>query len=261
MNTLSILDYNIWFDKYNMAERTISLIDVIEEKKPDILLLQEVTPKVFEILVMTLNKLGYKHNFPEVINKSYDCCIFSKFPIIEKNYNDFNNTRMGRALITSVIEFPIIIKNGDNLNVENINILLGTSHFESVFDKKYSNIKKDQYLYVQQYLDNKKEYKYIIFGGDTNIINEDETKSFFKDIHWNDVWDDIENQEENNYTYDTETNKNLIMRGIKNLKSRIDRILYKGDIIVRDFELIKEGNFIIPPSDHHGLYVKLEIIV
>ena len=46
MNTISILDYNIWFDKYNMAERTISLIDVIEEKKPDILLLQEVARDV-----------------------------------------------------------------------------------------------------------------------------------------------------------------------------------------------------------------------
>jgi len=261
MNTLSILDYNIWFDKYNMAERTLSLIDVIEDKKPDVLLLQEVTPTVFEILVMTLNKLGYIYNFPEMITKSYDCCIFSKFMITENNYNDYNNSKMGRALITSVIEFPVIIKNGDNLNVENVNVLLGTSHFESFFDKKHSNIKKEQYLYAQKYLDNKKQYKYIIFGGDTNIANDDENKSFFKNIYWNDVWDDIENQEDQNYTYDTETNKNLIMRGIKNLRSRIDRILYKGDIVVRNFELIKEGNFIIPPSDHHGIYVKLEILV
>ena len=261
MNTISILDYNIWFDKYNMAERTISLIDVIEEKKPDILLLQEVTPKVFEILTMTLSKLGYKYNFPEVISKSYECFIFSKYQIIDNNYNEYDNSRMGRALITSVIEFPVIITNGNEFNIENINILVGTSHFESFFDKKYSNIKKEQYKYAQKYLDNKKEYKYIIFGGDTNIANDDENKSFFKDKLWNDVWDDIENQEENEYTYDTETNKNLIMRGIKNLRSRIDRVLYKGDIVVREFELIKEGNFIIPPSDHHGLYVKLEIIV
>jgi exonuclease III len=265
MNTLSILDYNIWFDKYNMAERTISLIDVIEEKKADVLLLQEVTPKVFEILIMTLTKLGYTNYFPEIILKPYDCVIFSKFPIVDNNYKNYNNTKMGRALITATIQFPVIIKNGNELNVKNINILLGTSHFESFFEKKYSNIKKDQYLCVKEYLDNKKddkkEYKYIIFGGDTNITNDDEDKSFFKDISWNDIWDDIENQEENKYTYDTETNKNLIMRGIKNLRSRIDRILYKGDIVVREFELIKEGNFIIPPSDHHGLFTRLEIII
>jgi exonuclease III len=261
MNTLSILDYNIWFDKYNMAERTISLIDVIEEKKPDVLLLQEVTIKVFEILTITLSKLGYNHYYPEKVTNTYDCFIFSKYPMKSNNYDEYTNSRMERALITSVIEFPIIMKNGDELNVINTNILIGTSHFESLFDKKYTNIKKDQYLYAKSLLDQKKEYKYVIFGGDTNITNDDENKSFFKDKQWYDAWDDIENQEENNYTYDTETNKNLIMRGIKNLKSRIDRILYKGDIIVRDFELIKEGNFIIPPSDHHGIFVKLEIIV
>ena len=265
MNTLSILNYNIWFDKYNMAERTLSLIEVIEEKKADILLLQEVTPKVFEILVMTLTKLGYNNYFPETITKSYDCVIFSKFPIVDNNYKEFDNTQMGRALITASIEFPIIIKNENELNIKNIYILLGTSHFESLFEKKCSNIKKEQYLFVKQYLDNKKynnkDYKYIIFGSDTNIVNSDEDKSFFKDITWSDVWNDIDNQKENEFTYDTETNKNLIMRGIKNLRSRIDRILYKGDIVVREFELIKEGNFIIPPSDHHGLFTRLEIII
>jgi len=261
MNTISILDYNIWFDKYNIAERTISLIDVIEEKKPDILLLQEVTVKVFEILTLTLSKLGYTYYYPEKVINIYDCFIFSKYPMKSNSYNEYSNSRMERALITSVIEFPIIIKNGENLHITTADILIGTSHFESLFDKKNANIKKDQYLYAKSLLDQQTEYKYVIFGGDTNITNEDENKSFFKDTQWNDVWDDIENQEENNYTYDTETNKNLIIRGIKNLKSRIDRILYKGDIIVRNFELIKEGNFIIPPSDHHGIFVKLEIIV
>jgi exonuclease III len=261
MNTISILDYNIWFDKFNITERTISLIDVIEDKKPDILLLQEVTIKVFEILKITLNKLGYIYRFPEIINKPYECCIFSKFMIIKNEHNQFENSYMDRELITTVIEFPVIIKNKDTLNIENINILLGTAHFESMFDKKGSLIKKEQFAYTQKYFDNQKEYKYIIFGGDTNISNNEEDKLFFKNSQWTDVWDEIENQEENKYTYDTETNKNLIMRGIKNLRRRIDRILYKGDIVVRYFEMIKDGNFIIPPSDHHGIFVKLEIII
>jgi exonuclease III len=263
MNTLSILDYNIWFDKHYLAERTLSLIDVIEEKKPDVILMQEVTKKVFEVLILTLTKLGYKYSYPEIINKTYDCIIFSRFPIIETNIVDYDNSRMIRSLITVVIEYPLMCKDKNELiALENTKIVIGTSHFESFFEKKYSEIKKNQYICAKNELDNlSKKYKYVIFGGDTNIANEEEEKSFFKnDNNWIDTWKDFDSDPNNEYTYDTQTNKNLIFRGIKNLRGRTDRILYKGDMITRKYELITEGNFIIPPSDHHGIYVKLEII-
>ena len=262
MNTLSVLDYNIWFDTYNMAERTMSLIDVIEDKKPDVILLQEVRPKIAEILDMALSKLGYVSHFPDAINESYNCMIFSKYKMRNIAWHPYTNSNMGRGLVTALINFPIISKINNDINISSIDILLATTHFESIFDKKHSDVKIDQYQYVKNELD-AESIKYIIFGSDTNIANENEDKLFFKDKYWNDAYDDCayDNKDDNNYTYDTETNKNLIMRKIKNLRSRIDRILYKGDMNIQHFELIKEGNFIIPPSDHHGIFVKFEIIV
>lgn len=262
MNTLSLLDYNIWFDKFNLAERTLSLIDVIEETKPDVITLQEVTKKVHEVLITTLSKFGYLNYYPKTIDGSYDCAIFSKYPIINSKKIEFENSKMNRSLRTSVIEYPLMSKDKDDLvNIEQIKVVIATAHYESLFKPKDSLIKKEQFEITKMELDNlSKEYQHIILGCDTNIITDEDKLFLTKDINWRDAWIEFGRDKEKEYTYDTETNKNLIQRGIKNLRSRVDRIIYRGDMICRKFELITDGNFIILPSDHHGLYVKLELL-
>ena len=261
MNVLTVLDYNIWFDSYSRAERTMSLIDIIEDKKPDIICLQEVIDKVYKVLLMTLSKLGYLYHYPETITNAYQCAIISRYPIKETKQIEFDNSRMDRNLIITIIEFPIMTKVKDDIIIENIDIAIATSHFESLFKVKYTAVKKEQFAVAKKELDQlSKECHSVIFGCDTNIIGNEDQYFLTKDAEWKDVWIELEKDHDTEYTYDTETNKNLMQRGVTNLRSRVDRLIFKGDIIAKSFELIKEGNLIVTPSDHHGIFAKLEIL-
>lgn len=50
LRELRVLTWNIWFDQKYQRERTGSLLQTIEKENPDILCLQEVTPKVLQTI-------------------------------------------------------------------------------------------------------------------------------------------------------------------------------------------------------------------
>lgn len=238
---MKILSYNIWFNEYKKFERLDSLISLIAQLEPDILCFQEVTQDIFTILESTL--LCYNNVYPLKSFANYGCIIFSKIKFEKIETLDFSPfTQMGREL-----QF-VKIKYNDK------NIIIGNSHFESEF-KKYNFNKINQFKRCYNFLNNLyNQNDAIILCADTNISNESDESNFFSD--WNDCWE-INSDEEKKYTYDYKTNNNLKDRKIK-LRSRIDRIVFKGDIEIINFDLIKGITGLIEPSDHHGLFVYLE---
>lgn len=256
---IRVLSYNIWFDSYKRNERLQSLIKVVDEYKPDVLCFQEMTPEVYESMQKQLPE--YQYIFPNRLKFSYGSVIMSKH-IITQSYNEFYpETQMGRNLLAV------------NILMNNNNITVATSHFESQFNA-INTTKTSQYIYANNILN--KLYDMlspVIFCSDTNILKNEE-KYFFKDCLWDDAYNKKieqytdENElnkfkTDNEYTYDTVKNTNLVNRNIKEIRSRIDRIVYKGSDILqlKDFAMIKKiSHNDDEPSDHFGILADFNII-
>lgn len=248
MNSISVMSYNIWFDIAEREKRLISLFEIIKYYNPDVICLQEVIPETAEYLINKLENV-YKYIYPKKIELSYGCMIFCRYEISQYIEYKYIKTLMGRKLHCVVICYD---------QKKNRNIVIATSHFESEF-KKINEIKTRQYTEAQQILNDLSEiYGPVIFCSDTNIL-PDEEKYFFK--NWLDAWQENGYDSLKEYTYDTKLNLNLKNRNIqKEIRSRIDRIIYKTNNVLNliSFELIK--GFDVEPSDHYGIMADFEIV-
>jgi len=235
--TLSLLTYNIWFDEYRRIQRLESLLAIIQVYNPDIICLQEVVPAVGEVIKANLEH-DYKLVHPEQILNTYGCMILSKLK--GKTRTKQFDTRMGRELLIIDIEV-----NGKKISV-------GTMHYESEFGDQRI-LKYKQYVESESHLslsDN------TILAADTNSVNsrdEREFKAAFRG--WKDSW----TEKTPGYTYDYETNENIQYKTKRKYQSRLDRIMYRGDIKLVSTEIIKGFDGMVDPSDHHGLLVYFSI--
>jgi len=251
-SSLKVLSYNIWFDKTLYLERLLALLQVIEKEDPDVICLQEVRPNIFEILKNEL--VNYKFFFPYKLDKTYGCIIFSRIKMSKCLEYKFNNSKMGRSLVIIKIDLP-----------HNIEIVIINSHFESLFNKIQINDGKiEQYKIsknIMDYLFGK--YKNVILCADTNVMSHEEYT--FLELFENDGWIDClvaNNNQENNYTYDSENNIYLNKKlDKKSYKSRIDRCIFKGqNVFVTDFKTIDGKNYFVEPSDHYGILSTFSIL-
>lgn len=265
MNQISVMSYNIWFDETERENRLLSLIDIIKHRKPDIICLQEVIPKIAIILIEKLKDL-YNHTYPQKIDQQYGCMIFSRYPIINCFKHDYIKTNMGRRLYYIVIEYNMIIDDDiylGNQYVVKQNLVIATSHFESEF-KKNNDIKTGQYQQARQILNELYNvYGPVICCSDTNILPHEERYFITEDRCWHDAWKTNGEDKSIEYTYDTACNLNLKNRNIqKEIRSRIDRIIYRGNsvLIPLDFKLIKSRTDMIEASDHFGIMAYFKII-
>lgn len=259
MNKISIMSYNIWFDDTDKENRLISLIDIIKQKNPDIICLQEVTPNVSKYLIVALRD---RYNvYPSLVDTSYGCMIFSRYRIIHGGEYNYAKTIMGRKLHYIVIEYDAVIRH---------NLVIATSHFESEF-KKINEIKIKQYNQAQHILNELYNiYGCVVFCADTNILPHEEMYYISKDTCWLDTWKENGCENSAKYTYDTKLNLNLKKRNFqKQIRSRIDRIIYRGyKLVPLNFKLIKyvehtkylNNTHTYEPSDHFGICADFELV-
>jgi exonuclease III len=238
---IGVLSYNIWFRDVKIEERTDSLIATILNHNPDIVCLQEVRPDVWDHLCKTFNNM-YFFCVPETI-RGYGVAILSKYKIIEHLSFPFLKSRMGRELLIVKLELS-----------DGKHIIVGNAHYESEFKITEENTEK-----INQY---KKSYELlnllsestnnIIFCSDTNILEHEELMFFPKE--WKDSWIICNSPVDSQYTYDT--CKNPFLEHLKKVyRSRLDRILYRGDQLnLKYFELIKGIDGLCCPSDHFGVF-------
>lgn len=261
MNELSVLSYNIWFDNTLQIERVSSLISTIYYHKPDIICLQEVKPDIYKLLLHKLNE--YKYHYPKKIIYNYGCVIFSKYPISKSLVVPFTNSSMGRELLITKIDYPYQKSDDDGVSVEKAELILATTHFESIFKKNIVNkVKIEQFSITQKVLNEvANKYSNIIFCADCNIMPQEEDCFFTDDSEiWKDSWE-IKGNISNKNTYDSENNIYLMLKNNHNIyKSRLDRILFRGDMFeLIEFNLLKGLEGMSEPSDHFGICSKFKI--
>jgi tyrosyl-DNA phosphodiesterase 2 len=256
-NILTVLSYNIWFDEAMSLERTVSLLSAINRINPDVICLQEVKPDIYDILITLLS--DYRYHYPKKINKEYGCVTFSKYQISKCTDYKFPNSKMGRSLIITKIEYPYHKITNDGISVETMSIIIANSHFESLFRRKSDNTEKlEQYKMTKDILNKLHETtNNVILCSDTNVMVHEENVLDECFDGWQDAWK-LKGSNLNKYTYDSETNIYLNIRLKKfACRSRIDRIIYRtSDCVLEEFHMICGNKDGVEPSDHYGVYSK-----
>lgn len=259
-NTFTIISYNIWFEDTLVLERTVSLLQIINDINPDAICLQEVRPHIYKTLLNAM--VNYKYHFPKKCEKKYDCVIFSKYPIKKCLDHNYNNSSMGRSLQIAKIDYPYHCSTEDGVSVEKVEIVVANTHFESVFKKKCLNeIKIEQFKIASEILNTLyNTYKNVVFCADTNVLYHEEDKFCEYFNKWADSWKD-RGSHLSQYTYDSDNNIYLQNRFINvKYKSRIDRILFKTDnLVLEEFNILKGDGKIVEPSDHFGICSKYTV--
>jgi endonuclease/exonuclease/phosphatase family metal-dependent hydrolase len=158
---ISVMTWNIWFDKTNRRSRTETLLNEIKSFDPDILALQEVVEESLEIIIAKMKPTYYIIGMnPSGFPSGYDTLILSKFPPINWDRYYLPNTKMGRNLLLTTLQ------------TSKKEISVGTFHLESVFNKRnktMEELKKSQlkYIYAISPMNS-------ILMGDTNLIQDED---------------------------------------------------------------------------------------
>ena len=160
-SSLTVMTWNMWFDKKNRAQRTETLLNEVRCYDPDILALQEVVPESLEIIIAKMKPTYYVIGVnPSGFPTGYDTLILSKFPPIEWDRYYLPKTKMGRNLLLATLQTP------------SRQITVGTFHLESIFNRcnnTAEELKESQlkYIYAISPLNS-------ILMGDTNLTPNDE---------------------------------------------------------------------------------------
>ena len=224
---MKILSLNLWFSDFLRKERTLIFTNYILENKPDVICIQEVIVQVLAYIYKSLQEI-YPHIHTSVEEQGCGLAILSKKPIHDRENMFFKDTKMNRGIIYGKINDTII----------------ATTHLESEF-RKDNPCKINQLNSMIELLS---EFPKVIIVGDTNLTKNDENKIDIK--NFKDVYLTYDNSKDKLYTYD----------GVKNplisnkIKSRIDRMYLKGDIIFKSFDLEKE----VIMSDHYAILGEVE---
>ncbi len=135
---LTVMTWNMWFDKKNRAQRTETLLNEVRCYDPDIVALQEVVQESLNIIIAKMQPTYYIIGTisPDI---GYDTIILSKFPPIEWDRYYLPKTKMGRNLLLTTLQTPTR------------QITVGTFHLESVFlpkTKEAEDLKESQLKYI-----------------------------------------------------------------------------------------------------------------
>jgi endonuclease/exonuclease/phosphatase family metal-dependent hydrolase len=162
---LTVMTWNMWFDKKNRAQRTETLLNEVRCYDPDIVALQEVVQESLEIIVAKMRPTYYVIGInPSGFPTGYDTLILSKFPPIEWDRYYLPKTKMGRNLLLATLQ------------TQTRQITVGTFHLESVFlpkTKEAEDLKESQlkYIYAISPLNS-------ILMGDTNLVLDNDPYPF-----------------------------------------------------------------------------------
>ena len=159
---LTVMTWNMWFDKTNRQQRTETLLNEVRSYDPDIVALQEVVEESLQIIIAKMTPTYYiiGMNAHWQSSSHYDTLILSKFPPIQWDRYNLPKTKMGRNLLITTLQ------------TSTRQITVGTFHLESVFNKRNNTaeeLKESQlkYIYAISPINS-------ILMGDTNlVINND----------------------------------------------------------------------------------------
>ncbi|XP_077126085.1 tyrosyl-DNA phosphodiesterase 2 isoform X1 [Ranitomeya variabilis] len=249
---ITLLTWNIdGIDQSNLQERARGVCSYLALYSPDIVFLQEVIPPYYEYLkkravsytIIVGNEDGY---FIAIMLKK------SRVKLLSQEIVPFPSTVMMRNLLIA------------NVDICGQNICLMTSHLEST--KEHASERQKQLQIVLKKIQEMPASTTVIFGGDTNLRDQEVGKIGGLPSNILDIWELLGKPEHCRYTWDTKMNNNL--KASYTCRLRFDRIFYRAaedgsQVVPHSLDLVGTekldcGRF---PSDHWGLFCDFDVIL
>ena len=247
---VSMLTYNIWFGEFQMRERMIGIGKIIEELKPNIITLNEVTEQNLSLLKSQVWFARYKLLPPDRQRvESYFVVTLTDMPVKKWKVYPFKNSNLGRKLL--VVELQVPFNSGNTV----IPFTIATSHLESLdFNTKEREQQLSKSIQILSVNSN------TCLMGDLNLEQKVDGEIVLPKP-WQDAWLSLSgNIHENGYTWDPTVNEMVKNFKDGSTKDRFDRVFCKlSDFQVHSMKIVgmnqlSSGVF---PSDHFGLFTVL----
>ena len=240
---LSILTYNICFDEIDEEKRMAALAREIERANADVVALQEVTPRLHEILLRQPWADTYaRRTSAPPDNAPYYTLIFTRLEYVDRGgmlRMGFRNSVMGRDVLLGRLRVPA---------AKGLEITVGTTHLEST--KDYAGSRREQ---LEKML---KAGSRAVQGtsdaflvGDMNLRKEEGIDLFTSEAHaadkWIDAWLEMPGETHaSGFTF--------VKTEPFAWSARFDRVFARlHNLAIRSMRVIKNST----ASDHYGLYV------
>ncbi|XP_026697215.1 tyrosyl-DNA phosphodiesterase 2 [Athene cunicularia] len=251
-SSFSLITWNIdGLDLGNLKERASGICSYLTLYSPDVVFLQEVIPPHLCLLQM---RAGSYTIIPGNIDGYFTVIMLkkSRVKLLKHEIIPFPTTSMMRNLLVV------------HVSISGNELCLMTSHLEST--KNHSKERVKQLQMVLNKMQKESESTTVIFGGDTNLRDNEVTKLGNLPNGITDIWEFLGKPQHCRYTWDTHSNTNLDAE--YKCKMRFDRIYFRpaadgAQIIPRSMDLIGLekldcGRF---PSDHWGLLCNFDVIL
>jgi endonuclease/exonuclease/phosphatase family metal-dependent hydrolase len=145
LHQLRIVQYNCWFADLKFDERAAGLLEILEEEQPDIVCLQEVTPRLLEILKMNPFVRGYSlsdstsvtlapYGALMMVTRRIESCAFHLHRL---------PTAMARRFVRATIQLAV----PDQTGVRLATLDVGTVHMESLSSSTTTRVKQIQRIF------------------------------------------------------------------------------------------------------------------
>ena len=263
-NQLRILHYNIWFGKFKMVERMKGIAKIIDELKPNIIALNEVTK---ENLAMLKTEDGFLKRYKVVpaddIYKTmpadlpkihlHTTVVLTDLPVVSWKAFRFEKSKEGRRLVIAKFRIPIYEKmtTSNKAKGRNASFVAAVSHLE--WQRASTMLREEQ---LKKSVSSISSFENACFTADMNN-RENIDGDLILHRPWHDLWMTMPgNTHENGYTWDPTTNPMVKSK----TKARFDRIICKlADFKVQSMNIVgnKELSPGVFPSDHFGLFAVL----
>ncbi|MEG3840533.1 poly(A) polymerase [Microcoleus sp. herbarium14] len=253
VTTLKIASFNVLSDIYESehtqtAQRIPIIIEHLRQCDADIIALQEVTPRLLEILLAS----DWVHDYQ--ISESpqgetlewHGLLLLSRLPftLVEYRYSPRKRVLIGKWLL-----------NGKTLNIAAV-------HFTSDYNKNAVAVRYKQLAILLKYL--KTQPGDCLIVGDFNAKGNEQTEILTQN-NFIDIWQ-THYPEDPGYTFNPQANPLAALMSLTGLSGRLDRMMLRSqerDWISRKIELfacnpIPDTEGKIYPSDHFGILTQLE---
>lgn len=247
---LRCLTFNVWFGEYFFEERCAALLELVEENKPDIVALQEVTTPFLERL------LAHPYIQSNFIVSDCSGKTLNSYGVLLLSRYDLQNLRwyplpgnMGRSTLIGDV-----MLNGTTLTI-------ATVHLES--HRISAPVRAKQLSKIFPLLD---QSSHALLMGDFNFCASWKEENDQLPPQYADAWNVLHPQDPG-YTEDTDINIMRLRVKREQKQVRFDRILLRskgtaGCWVPRSIELLGTSPIQVPtadifPSDHFGLMATL----
>lgn len=240
---LTVATYNIWFDEYHAEQRYYAIADLLRGRRPDVIVLQEVTPSALE-LFLEQPWIRDEYSSASAVGSglgNYGMLTLSRVPIVRATHS-YLPTRQTRGILEA------------ELNLDGSRQVVCCVHLDS--GKSSARLRRWQLRRIFRAL---RTAGNAVVLGDFNMRdaeNERITRPFC------DVWPTLRPAEPG---YTENTSINLMRLDARNKKRhvRFDRVLVKGNhwrpmsIELLGTQPISPKLPRVFPSDHFGVECRL----